>query len=123
MLTPPTADGLCAMTISTLGRSDTADWWEMWSAAAQLNGVCVKAGKKGKHPGLGESLRPFVRSSILELSCFKPVVELLLIRCSFVGCVIGEKMLLSIEVRGVWPRGSAVENGTVGSGDGDVSTS
>ena len=68
MLTPPTVDGLCAMTISTRGHSDTADWWEIWKAAAQLNGVCVKAGKKGINPGIGESIRPSVCSSILEVS-------------------------------------------------------
>lgn len=55
MLTPSIADGLCAMTISTLGLSDTASWWEMWQGAVQLNGVCVKAGKKGKNPAIGES--------------------------------------------------------------------
>ena len=55
MLTPSIADGLCAMTISTLGLSDTASWWEMWQGAVQLNGVCVKAGKKGKNPAIGKS--------------------------------------------------------------------
>lgn len=53
MLTPHLADGLCAMTISTLGRSDEAEWRDMWQAAVQLNGICVRAGKKGKNPKLG----------------------------------------------------------------------
>ncbi|KAK0517036.1 hypothetical protein JMJ35_000191 [Cladonia borealis] len=51
-LTLTSTDGLCAMTISTLGRSDIASWWDMWQGAMQLNGVCVKAGKKGKNPAI-----------------------------------------------------------------------
>ncbi len=58
------ADGLCAMTISTLGLSDTADWWQIWSAAVQLNGVCVRAGKRGTNPALGEFVRSFLYSLI-----------------------------------------------------------
>ena len=54
MLTPhQIADGLCAMTISTLGNPDEAKWWDIWQAAVQLNGMCVRAGKKGKNPRLG----------------------------------------------------------------------
>ena len=54
ILTPPIADGLCAMTISTLGPSDEANWYDMWEAAVQLNGLCVREGKKGKNPAIGK---------------------------------------------------------------------
>ena len=92
----------------------------MWQAAVQLNGVCVKAGKKGKNPAIGESLRFFV--PLYRDLCFNrcwalanPVFRL---------NALGEKMQLSIDVRGIWPTGgSAVLNGIVGSGDGNVSTS
>ena len=36
---------------------------------------------------------------------------------------LGENRQLSIDVRGVWPSESAELNGTVGSADGNVSTS
>ena len=57
ILTPPIDDGHCAMTISTLGGSDEAKWYDMWEAAVQLNGLCVREGKKGKNPAIGAKKR------------------------------------------------------------------
>ena len=98
----------------------------MWQGAGQLNGMCVRAGKKGKNPAIGESVGSFVplwRSIMFSHSL------------SFADSVntLGEKRQLSIEVRAVWPAGSVADlNGTVVSVGslglnetvgGDVSTS
>jgi hypothetical protein len=42
------------MTIRSRGLADTATWWDFWTAAVQLTGVCVRGGKGGKSVGIGE---------------------------------------------------------------------
>ena len=117
------------MTISTLGYSDIASWWDMWQGAGQLNGVCVRTGKKGKNPAIGESVRSFRSFLYIKVSCFQQLLSFA--NPCFCLTAVGEKRQLSIEVRAVWPAGSTAGlNGTVvsvsdlnGTVGGNVSTS
>ena len=54
LLTLSIGDRKCAMTIKTTGSSDKATWWQFWEAAVQLTGVCIRGGKGGNNPGIGE---------------------------------------------------------------------
>ena len=98
------------MTISTLGRSDEAKWWDIWKAAVQLNGMCVRAGKKGKNPRLGVEWQ---LSIDVRATSGKGEGGL---NNGTVGSVEGLNNSTVVN-------GKGLNNSTVVSGEGDVSTS
>lgn len=106
ILTPPIADHLCQMTISTSGPSDQAKWYDIWQAAMQLNQICVRSGKKGSNPGLGAKLK-------LSIDVSQPQPE-----SGSGGLNNGTAVTAEGLYNGTAVTGEGLNNGTIESGEG-----
>ena len=48
-----TGDRNCWVSITTVGSSDSASWYQMWEAGTAIEKMCVAQGKSGEALGIG----------------------------------------------------------------------
>ena len=55
MTTSP-EDGRCRITVDTIsaGADDITSWYDLWEAAAALEGICARVGRRGIAYALGK---------------------------------------------------------------------